>query len=264
MSHISAFVAAREHAANDNAPLPGRAEDNSTNRNTYLDTTRMTLKTEGQQGRRLLDELGTGPKTTFELLAAGIKNPSALISKLRDARHSISTKLVNAVDKNGIVHSKVAEYRVHIAFGSIRPRKGRVTPVQSKAESTSGGFDHTKATLFSQIWGDERPASARDGTMVVDRHHKESMASLSLWVGDEARRVIGGFNDRFLVIVTGPRGRTTIGVGDMSSAAVYWTGMARDDSSWLLTATLLTDSATRHAFDEILRATPMSSVQGAA
>lgn len=224
----------------------------------------MELKTEGQQGRRLLDELSTGPKTTFELLDAGIKNPSALVSRLRDARHSISTTLVNAVDKDGNVHSKVAEYRSYFAFNSTRPRKGRVPPVQAKAESTSGGFDHTKATMFSQIWGDERPASTSEGTMVVDRHHKESMASLCLWVGDEAHRVIGGFNDRFLVIVTGPRGRTTIGVGDMRSAAEYWAGMARDDSSWLLTATLLTDSATRRAFDQILRATPMSSAQATA
>ncbi len=94
---IDTVVAARGHATNDNAPLPGRAEDNCANKPTNRNYTLMTPSLP-HQSRYLLDLLLKGPHTTKSLLVAGIRNPSAAASSLRAARIRIAARRLAATN----------------------------------------------------------------------------------------------------------------------------------------------------------------------
>jgi DNA-directed RNA polymerase specialized sigma54-like protein len=68
-----------------------------------------STSTEAQEDRTLA-LLRTGPQTTYSLRKHGIAQTSARIWDLRDRGHLINTELVNALDSDGYMHTRVARY----------------------------------------------------------------------------------------------------------------------------------------------------------
>ena len=219
---------------NDETRLPAGSEDFSHQTST-TDHKPMTAALEAR-GQRALQLLHHAPQTTLDLIAAGVSRPKMLIRELRSHGYCIETTFAIVGAGDGCTHLRVARYEL---IGA---------PVEREAE------DSAIPITISQWWGDNRPACARDGTLVVDRQHDESMAALALWVGADAAKGVNAFDARFVALVTTPTGRTITGIGGLECVAAYLPNASSGCYSWEPPVTLLTDGQTRYRVGEIQRA----------